>query len=109
MDQRCYCPDNVDIKNKGVDIYSASVSKMVQGITNLPLFHCRATEISLTCKESFLGRLDTIEKAGLDNKINVTLDQCIQAVSTGVSPYGKLIQKNPNLWQTETKTHYKCR
>ena len=53
VDQRFYCPDNVDIKNKGVDIYSAAVSKMVRGITNLPLFHYRATEIALTCKESF--------------------------------------------------------
>jgi len=29
VDQRFYCPDNLDIKNKGVDIYSAAVSKMI--------------------------------------------------------------------------------
>ena len=97
------CLDNPS----GHEIHSfeAQVNQYQPPTTQIPIYLCTLTKVTLTCSETFFA---SKEKQIATAAAPFPIASCRRASYLKTSQYGKLIPSGFNVWKTPSKKHYKC-
>ena len=84
---------------------NAQVFKFKPGKRVVDIYHCQTLEVFKKCKESFFGFK---EKTHHERPKLVSISECMQAVHSKITKYGRLIKKTRNLWANDMGHEYRC-
>ncbi|XP_028417823.1 uncharacterized protein LOC114542487 [Dendronephthya gigantea] len=101
-----HCEHDMHLSDSKVKYFEADVLQYSPRSSSLPIFHCTAQRLRMTCSESFFGhksRHHTLHTISVSNR------ECIKAVIHHKTRYGKLKQHSHGEWRTHTPDSYSCK
>ena len=85
--------------------FIGEVRQYVKQVTPIRLFYCSVQRVSKVCSDGFFGQKTMSRRMHF---IPLSQAQCMRAMLSKITSYGKLYKSSPDTWETHTSKSFKC-